>query len=265
MEEHSRYFQVAIDAAKKGGQIQMIHYGHSYSVEYKVEFNPVTAVDKLCEEAIVQKILNAFPEHDILAEESPFIGKGSRWRWIIDPLDGTVNYLHGFPFFSVSIGLEVDGEIMLGVVHVPVLDELFYAKKGEGAFLNGNRISVSRTNELKKGFLGTGFPYDVRENVDFYLHFFRQFIRQSHSVRRPGSASIDLCYLAAGRFDGFWELKLHPWDVAAGSLIVTEAGGKVTDFRGQPYSIYSEEILASNGLIHEQMLQVIQEAGNNKT
>lgn len=265
MEEHSRYFQVAIDAAKKAGQIQTNYYGRSYSVEYKGESNPVTAVDKLCEEAIVQKILDAFPEHDILTEESPFNGKGSRWRWIIDPLDGTTNYLHGFPFFSVSIGLEMDGEIMLGAVHAPVFDELYYAKKGGGAFLNGSRISVSSTDELRKSFLGTGFPYDVRENVDSYLRYFRQFVSRSYSIRRPGSASIDLCYLAAGRFDGFWELKLHPWDVAAGSLIVREAGGKVTDFKGQPYSIYSEEILASNGLIHEQMLQVIREIGNVKT
>ena len=150
----------------------------------------------------------------------------------------------------------------LGVVYNPVLDELFHAERGEGAFLNGNPISVSREDDLDRSFLCTGFPYDVREYADFYLRYFRQFIIRSFAIRRPGSAAIDLSYLAAGRFDGFWELKLHPWDVAAGSLIVTEAGGKVTDFKGKPFDIYSEEILASNGLIHEEMLEVIQEVNS---
>jgi len=147
----------------------------------------------------------------------------------------------------------------LGVVYNPILNELFYAKKGEGAFLNGNQIFVSHEDHLDRSLLATGFPYDIRENADFYLRYFRQFIMKSFAVRRPGSAAIDLCYLAAGRFEGFWELKLHAWDVAAGSLIITEAGGKVTDFKGQSFSIYSEEMLASNGLIHEEMLQVIRE------
>ncbi|MDP3017736.1 MAG: inositol monophosphatase family protein, partial [Deltaproteobacteria bacterium] len=181
------------------------------------------------------------------------------WRWIIDPLDGTINYYRGFPFFSVSIGLEEDGEVILGVVYIPVLDELFVAQKGEGAFLNGKRISVSQTDQLKRSFLATGFPYDVQERPEYYLRYFHQFIRQTFAIRRPGSAAIDLCYVAAGRFDGFWELKLHPWDVAAGILLITEAGGKATGFKGQPLSIYAEETLASNGLIHEQMLQAIQE------
>jgi myo-inositol-1(or 4)-monophosphatase len=259
VENTERYLQVAIAAAKEAGRIQMLHFGHSHPVEYKGEINPVTEVDKLCEQSIVREILNVFPDHDILAEESPFKEKGSPWRWIIDPLDGTTNYFHGFPFFSVSIGFEVEGEMRLGVVYYPVLDELFWAEKGEGAFLNGNRISVSRTDVLKKSFIVTGFPYDVHEHVDFYLRYFRQFIVKSFALRRPGSAAIDLSYLAAGRFDGFWELKLQPWDVAAGSLMVAEAGGKVTDFEGRPFSIYSEEILASNGLIHEQMLDAIQE------
>jgi myo-inositol-1(or 4)-monophosphatase len=262
MREVERYLQVAIASAKEAGRIQMLHFGHSHPVEYKGEFNPVTEVDRLCEQAIVRQILNSFPDHDILTEESPFKGKGSPWRWIIDPLDGTTNYLHGFPFFSVSIGLEGEGEIRLGVVYYPVLDELFLAEKGRGAFLNGNRISVSRTDVLNRSFLGTGFPYDVHEYVDFYLLYFRQFIAKSFAIRRPGSAAIDLCYLAAGRFDGFWELKLRPWDVAAGSLIITEAGGKVTDFKGKPFNIYSGEILASNGWIHEQMLEAIQEMGD---
>ncbi len=259
MEDYSRHLELAITVAKESGEIQRVHYVQSHHVEYKGEFNPVTEVDKICEDVIVRKILNNFPDHDILAEERPFTGKRSTFRWIIDPIDGTTNYFHRFPFFCVSIALEVEGEIKIGVVYNPILDELFIAEKGRGAYLNGHRINVSRVDDLKKSFLATGFPYDVHGNVDFYLRYFRQFLGRSFAIRRPGSAAIDLCYLAAGRFDGFWELKLHPWDMAAGCLMITEAGGKVTDFKGEPFSIYSEEILASNGLIHEQMIQVIKE------
>jgi myo-inositol-1(or 4)-monophosphatase len=259
MQKDSHYLQVAIAAAKEAGRIQMEHYGHSHSVEYKGETNPVTIVDKLCDQAITRMILSSFPDHDLLTEESLFEMKGSPWKWIIDPLDGTTNYFHGYPCFCVSIGLEVEGEVTLGVVYNPILDELFHAEKGGGAYLNGNRIFVSHENRLDHSFLCTGFPYDVRENVDFYLSFFREFIAKSFALRRPGSAAIDLCYIAAGRFDGFWEFKLHAWDVAAGGLMINEAGGKVTDFQERPLNIYSGKILASNGLIHEEMLRVIQE------
>jgi len=259
MQKNNRYLQVAIAAGKEAGRIQMEHFGHSHPIEYKGEFNPVTEVDRLCEQAIVKMILDVFPEHDILTEESPFEGKGSPWRWIIDPIDGTTNYFHGFPCFCVSIGLEVEGEINLGVVYLPTLHELFHAERGKGAFLNSERIAVSRIDRLDRSLLCTGFPYDVHEHVDFYLRYFRQFMVKSFGIRRPGSAAIDLSYLAAGRFDGFWEFKLHAWDVAAASLLITEAGGKVTDFQGRPFNIYSEEILASNGLIHQQMLQAIRE------
>jgi myo-inositol-1(or 4)-monophosphatase len=254
-----RYLQLAMAAAKEAGRIQMLHSDHSLPVEYKGEFNPVTEVDRLCERAIVKMVSEAFPEHDILTEESPFEGKGSPWKWIIDPLDGTTNYLHGFPCFCVSIGLEAEGEIIAGVVYVPPLNELFHAENGKGAFLNGNKIVVSRVDRLNRSLICTGFPYDVHEHADFYLRYFRQFLTKSFAVRRPGSAAIDLSYLAAGRFDGFWEFKLHPWDVAAATLMITEAGGKLTDLQGRPYSIYSKEILASNGLIHQEMLQAIQE------
>ena len=259
MKIDDRYLPLAVAAAKEAGRIQMLHFGHSHPVEYKGEFNPVTEVDRRCERAIVKMISDAFPEHDILTEESPFEGKGSPWKWIIDPLDGTTNYLHGFPCFCVSIGLEVDGEVKTGVVYVPTLNELFHAEKGKGAFLNGERIVVSRVDRLSKSLLCTGFPYNVHEHADFYLRYFRHFLTKSFAVRRPGSAAIDLSYLAAGRFDGFWEFKLHAWDVAAASLLVTEAGGEVTDFQDRPFNIYSEETLASNGLIHQEMLQAIQE------
>jgi len=259
MKEDDRYLRTATAAAKEAGRIQMLHFGHSHPVKYKEEFNPVTEVDRICERAIVKMISDAFPDHDILTEESPFEGKGSPWKWIIDPLDGTTNYLHGYPCFCVSIGLEVEGEVELGVVYVPPLRELFHAEKGKGAFLNGERMSVSRVDRLIRSLLCTGFPYDVHEHADFYLRYFRQFMTRSFAIRRPGSAAIDLSYLAAGRFDGFWEFKLHAWDVAAASLLITEAGGKVTDLRGQPFNIYSEVILASNGLVHEEMIQTIQE------
>jgi myo-inositol-1(or 4)-monophosphatase len=260
MRENNRYLEVAIMAAKEAGDIQMKYFGKPQSVTYKGEFDPVTEVDHLCDQAIQRAIHQAFPDHDLLTEESPFREKGSSWRWIIDPIDGTTNYARGFPFFSVSIGLEFDGELMVGVVYHPILDELFVARKGEGAFLNGKRIAVSQTDQLKRSFLATGFPYDVQENPDAYLRYFRQFLRQSLAIRRPGSAAIDLCYVAAGRFDGFWELKLKPWDMAAGILLITEAGGKATDPEGGPFDVYSGGLLiASNGSIHDQMLQVVQE------
>lgn len=254
------YLELAVQAAKEAGEIQMVRFGQPQSVTYKGEFDLVTEVDRLCDQAIQNTIHQTFPDHDILTEETPFQGKGSPWRWIIDPIDGTTNYARGFPFFSVSIGLEWHGEIILGVVYHPTFDELFVAEKGRGAFLNGKRISVSRTDLLRRSFLATGFPYDVQDRPDHYLLYFRQFIEQSLAIRRPGSAAIDLCYVAAGRFDGFWELKLKPWDQAAATLLITEAGGRVTDFKGQPMSLYGGETLASNGLIHDQMLRVIREA-----
>jgi len=259
MKNDDRYMQVAIAAAKEAGRIQKMHFGHSHAVEYKGEIDLVTVVDKLCDEAISRLIRSAFPDHDLLTEESPFEGRNSRWKWIVDPIDGTTNYFRGYPCFCVSIGLEEEGEMRLGVVYDPMLDELFHGERGKGTYLNGQRITVSRIAGLDQAFLSTGFPYDVRKNADIYLSYFGQFIRRCFGIRRPGSAALDLCYVAAGRFDGFWELKLHPWDVAAGSLLVTEAGGKVTDFKGEPFSIYSDEILASNGLIHEQMIQVMKE------
>lgn len=261
MKTDDRYLQVAVAAAEEAGRVQMLHLDHSHPVEYKGEFNPVTEVDRLCERAIVKMVSGAFPDHDILTEESPFVGRGSSWKWIIDPLDGTTNYFHGFPCFCVSVALEVEGEVRTGVVYFPALHELFHAEKGKGAFLNGKRIAVSRVDRLDRSLVCTGFPYDVHEHADFYLRYFRQFLTKSFAIRRPGSAAIDLSYLAAGRFDGFWEFKLHPWDVAAAALMIAEAGGKLTNLQGRAFSIYSEEILASNGLIHQEMLEAIQEIG----
>ncbi len=255
---NGQYLQVAVTAAKEAGTIQMDHFGKPQRVTYKGAFDPVTEVDRLCDQAIQKTLRLAYPDHEILTEESSFTQKGSPWRWIVDPLDGTTNYARGFPIFSISIALEKDGEILLGVVYVPVLNELFHAIKGEGAFLNGKKLSVSQTDELKRSFLATGFPYDVQDRPEDYLPYFRHFLQQSLAIRRPGSAAIDLSYVAGGRFDGFWEFKLAPWDMAAGVLLITEAGGKVTDPQGEPFDIYSRGLLiASNGRIHGQMQQVI--------
>ncbi len=259
MKDNDRFLQVALSAAKEAGRLQKLQFGKAIQVEYKGETNPVTEVDRLSEKAIVRMIVEAFPDHDVLTEETPFEGKGSPFKWIVDPLDGTTNYIRGYPSFAVSIGLELEGTIQVAVAYQPILDELFWAEKGKGAYLNGNRIGVSTVNSLDRSLLCTGFPYGIRENPDLYLRYFREFIIRSFALRRPGSAVIDLCYLAAGRFDGFWEMGLHSWDVAAGSLIVTEAGGKITDFQGRPFNVYLDEILASNGRIHEEMLQIMKE------
>ncbi|MFY9270870.1 MAG: inositol monophosphatase family protein, partial [Candidatus Manganitrophaceae bacterium] len=197
------------------------------------------------------------PDHQILAEEGHDRTGASPYRWVIDPLDGTTNYTHHFPFFCVSIGVEIKGKVHLGVVFDPVRNELFFAEKGKGAFLNGRPIRVSAVRALRESLLVTGFVREVQTdpvNFDPFINF----TMRVQGVRRTGSAALDLCYVACGRFDGFWELKLHPWDTAAGSIILTEAGGRLTDFSGKGYSIYDKEMLASNGKLHRQMIDVLQ-------
>ncbi len=244
--------RVAVDA----GALLRERVNDRHTVEYKGEINLVTEADRLSEALIVERIRHAFPGHGILAEESPETA-GSGFRWIIDPLDGTTNYAHGLPIFCVSIALEVEGVIRLGAVFNPMLAELFVAEKGEGAFLNGRRLAVSRTAELSRGLLATGFPYDIRENRDNNLNYFKAFALSAQAIRRTGSAALDMAYVAAGHFDGFWELKLMPWDTAAGWLLITEAGGTVTDFRNAPYQLHSPHTLASNGVIHGEMAGII--------
>ncbi len=214
----------------------------------------VTQVDLKSEKNIIGLISKAFPNHAILAEESK-AQDGDDYKWIIDPLDGTLNYSHGFPNTTVSIALEHKGKILMGGVYDPFRDELFFAQKGNGSFLNGKKIHVSSTPKLNRSLLCTGFPYDLRvgNNANKYLKIFKKFLLSSQAVRRCGSAAMDLSYLACGRFDGFWELKLKPWDTAAAVLIVQEAGGKVTTYSGKPFSIYQNELLASNGKIHTEM------------
>jgi myo-inositol-1(or 4)-monophosphatase len=252
---------LAIRAVKESGKIQKEWLGKDKKVELKGEINLVTEVDRICEARIVEIIKEAFPEHNILTEETPMPQLPSPYRWVIDPLDGTTNYAHGYPCFCTSIALELEGKILLGAIYDPLLDELFTAQKGKGAFLNGEGISVSLTARLTEALISTGFPYDIRESPNNNVDHFNHLIMEAQAVRRDGSAALDLCYVAMGRFDGFWELKLNPWDVAAGKLLVEEAGGVVTDFSGGELDIYGQETLASNGRIHEEMVGVLQRGG----
>jgi myo-inositol-1(or 4)-monophosphatase len=249
--------RTALSAVKEGGAVLMQYFGKIRSIEYKGEINIVTEADKRAEEVIIAIIKNNYPDHRILAEETGDSGQRSSYKWIIDPLDGTTNYAHGYPCFCVSIAIECEGEILYGAIYDPMREELFTAEKGGGAHLNEKAIKVSSAQDLNRSLLCTGFPYDVREDIDNNIIPFRNFLLKSQAVRRDGSAALDLCYIAAGRFDGFWERKLHPWDVAAGSLLVTEAGGTLSAFKGEKFSIYATEIVASNGKIHPQMVEIL--------
>lgn len=251
------YIQVAADAAQAAGKYILKKIGNFGKISYKGSINLVTDVDKKSEEIIISRVRKEFPGHGILAEERGSENRGNRYKWIIDPLDGTTNYAHGFPFFCVSVGLEKNDEVIAGVVYDPVREELFSAEKGRGAYINKKCIRVSKIADLSRALLVTGFAYNIKEAKYTNIENFRNFLLASQAVRRTGSAAIDLCYVACGRFDGFWEVGLHPWDTAAASLIAEEAGAKITDFKGKPYSIYDKQILASNGKIHDQMLKVL--------
>lgn len=250
-------FRKALELAREAGEIQVARLRERHRIEYKGEINLVTEVDRECEDLIVGGIRGAFPEDDILTEETPQELRGAPYRWIVDPLDGTTNYAHGYPVFSVSIALEREGELLFGVVYDPTRDELFWAQRGKGAYLNGERIAVSATSDISKALLVTGFPYDLKADPVNNLDHFLNLIMEAQAVRRDGSAALDLCYVACGRFDGFWELKLWPWDVAAGAIIVEEAGGMLSDLAGGPFDPYGLEIVASNGLIHDQMVRIL--------
>jgi len=243
-------------ALKTAGDILHRNITAKKDIRKKGAIDIVTQVDHAAERAILKTIRKNFPDHGILAEESG-AQDGHEFKWVIDPLDGTINYAHSFPMSTVSIAVEHKGEIILGGVLDPFRKELFLGRKGRGATLNGKKIRVSTINKLNQALLCTGFPYDQRQHADDYLAYFKNFLIRSQAVRRCGSAAMDLCNLASGRFDGFWELKLNPWDTAAAMLIVREAGGTVTDFSGKPYSIYQKEILASNGKLHKEMLKII--------
>ncbi|MBI5644011.1 MAG: inositol monophosphatase [Deltaproteobacteria bacterium] len=249
--------ETAIGAARKAGMLLKGHLGRAGKIEFKGDVNIVTELDRRSEDLIISEIRSAFPDHGILTEESEERKTSTAFRWIIDPLDGTTNYAHGFPFFCVSIAFEEAGEVRLGVVYDPMLDEMFISERGKGSYLNGGLIRVSDVERLDKSLLATGFPYDLRSSKENNLDHFKDFTLKAQAIRRAGSAALDLCYIASGRFDGFWEMKLKPWDTAAAALIVKEAGGTITDFSGGEYSIFEKECLASNGLIHAGMIDVL--------
>jgi len=253
MHNYHAQLEAAVEAAHLAGSYQRHRFSSLLEIDFKGDKNLVTEVDRESERLIVTHLLKAFPSYNILAEEGEYPQGDSTFRWIIDPLDGTTNYAHGFPWFCVSIGLEVAGEIVAAVIYNPMHDELFTAISGGGAFLNGRRLHVSRHSPLQETLLGTGFPYDCASDP---VNNFAQFIcfqKAARGIRRAGAAALDLAYVAAGRLDGFWELKLKPWDVAAGTLLVREAGGVVSTFDGSAYDVYNHRIVASNGLIHDEM------------
>ena len=249
----------ATQIAREAGNLLVQRLG-SAKITNKGDINLVTEADIAAENLIIERIRSHYPQHGILAEESGEAvlvgGRKSEWKWIIDPLDGTTNYAHGYPCFCVSIALEHSGQLEIGVVYDPMRDEMFAAERGQGATLNDRRIRVSSVDELNQAMLCTGFPYNVRERPDFAREF-TNFTMIAQAVRRDGSAALDLAYVACGRFDGFWEDGLNPWDVAAGALLIFEARGKVTNYKDGPLDIYNEQVLATNGLIHAAMMDLL--------
>lgn len=244
--------------AREAGQVLKSGFGKNFSVEYKTNVaNIVTEYDKKSEKTIIDFIKKEFPTHSVIAEEGGGYDLSSEYLWVIDPLDGTTNFAHGLPIFSVSIGIQKKGEMVYGVIYDVMRDAMYSAEKGSGAFCNGKKLNVSENDDLRKSVLVTGFPYNVHENPDFAYERFTAFLRVARAVRRLGSAAIDMCYVAEGVFDGFWEVSLNAWDMAAGKVIIEEAGGLVTDFSGQPMNIFEKQILASNGKVHESMINVL--------
>lgn len=245
-------------ALHAGADVLKNYFEGTFEVHSKSSLNDlVTEVDKKAEDTIIDVIRAEFPEHFILSEEVGEMSTTSNYKWVIDPIDGTVNFAHGIPICCVSIGLEKDGQMLMGAVFNPFMNELFFAEKGKGAFLNNRKLSVSTNPKIESACLVTGFPYRWVDVEADPISVFERFIRLGLPVRRLGSAALDLCWVAAGRFDGFWEYNLNPWDIAAGYLIIEEAGGRISNFKGDAYNIYDKQTLATNGQIHEQMLDII--------
>jgi len=249
---------VACDLALQAGALIRDAMGQRRNVEYKSAVDLVTDVDRRAEALILSGLRAAFPDDALVAEETAGHAPSAGPCWVVDPLDGTTNFVHALPHFAVSIGFLDDGVPSSAAVYDPCKGELFHAERGGGAFLGDQRLAVSSVNELDRALLVTGFPYDRREHASLYLEYFREFLCSAQDLRRYGSASLDLCYVAAGRFDGFFEWKLHPWDTAAGWLIVNEAGGRVSDFDGAAYDPWLPRILATNGGIHDEAVAVLE-------
>lgn len=259
--------QTALEAAHDAGKILLQHLGTVRHVEIKDNqaFNLVTEADKASEARIVEIIRRKYPKHGILAEEGGGSETDSPYKWLIDPLDGTTNFAHGLPLFSISIALEYEGHVIAGCVYDPVRGEMFHAEAGGGAFLNNRPIRVSEVSHLSKALLVTGFPYNVQENPDSCHERFISFLMHAQAVRRLGSAALDAAYVASGRMDGFWEVALQPWDKAAGQILIVEAGGRVTDFDGGMHDLYRPQFLGSNGQIHSQMIDVLRKSDRMKS
>lgn len=256
------YLEAAIEIAQEAGKILREENERPPTISYKGDFDLVTQADRRSEALIVSRLQKYFPEHAVAAEEGTGKETSSEYRWHVDPLDGTTNFAHHYPCFCVSMALARKEELLLGVIYNPIFDELFTAARGEGAQFNGKRIHCSKVDVVRNSLLCTGFPNHNREsNPNF--HFYWDFTLRSHGVRRDGSAALDLGYVAMGRFDSFWEFGLNPWDTAAGVVLVEEAGGKITDMHGQPYTLGGPSILASNGLIHDEMVRVAAEVSGH--
>src|SRR3954470_855048 len=249
----------AIETARAAGQLLLEKYGRITAVTKKGDYNLVTEADLASEALIIERIKSHYPRHMILAEESGdtvVVDGDTRWKWIIDPLDGTTNFAHSYPCFCVTIALEHEGELVIGVTYDPTRNELFTAEKGQGASLNFKPVHVSSTSRMSESLLVTGFPYDFKDRNDFARHL-TDFLLGARGVRRDGSAAIDMAYVACGRFDGFWEEGLNPWDMAAGVLLIEEAGGQISGYGGSRFDIYNPPVLATNGLIHDQMASIL--------
>jgi myo-inositol-1(or 4)-monophosphatase len=255
-----RLLATAVEAVMRAGELQMAAFGGELRIDKKGDINLVTEIDLAVERMFRAMVAERFPDHRVLAEElGGGDGPASPFCWIFDPLDGTTNFAHGLPIFCSSLALEVDGRIAIAAVYDPTRKELFTAERGSGAFLNGGPMRVSAAADLIDSLLCTGFPYDVHASGDDIVGMFGAFVGRARAVRRLGSAALDLCYVAAGRLDGFWEQRLHPWDIAAGALLVEEAGGRVTSMQGLPFDVRGGEVVASNGRIHEQMIGTIRD------
>jgi myo-inositol-1(or 4)-monophosphatase len=245
------------ELAREAGSLLLSFFG-KVAIEYKGDVDLVTQADRNSEKMIVERIRKQWPEHDLIAEEGSRKETGSDFRWYVDPLDGTTNFAHGYPVFCVSLALEYKGARIAGVVYDPCRDEMFAAEKGSGSRLNGRPARVSKTARLAESLVATGFPSHKRHKNP-NIHFYHQITLRSHGVRRAGSAALDLCCVACGRCDGYWEFNLNSWDTAAGVLLVEEAGGKVTNFTGGPFTIDSREVMATNSLLHDEMLREFQQ------
>ncbi len=249
------YLNVAVEIAREAGVLLAELSTKPLDIGYKRRADLVTVADRRSEALIVGRLRERFPDHAIVAEEGGNHRASSDYCWYVDPLDGTTNYAHGFPVYCVTLGLARRGEVIAGVVFDPTRNDLYTAERGAGAYLNAQRLHVSRTENLSESLVATGFP-PFAPNHALNVQFYFRFTELSHGIRRAGSAALDLCCVAAGRFEGFWEMKLNPWDKAAGTLLVTEAGGRVSDVRGAAFNLLGDDVFVSNGLVHNQMLEV---------